>query len=182
MVVSLKGGAVAASEIVQEPMVEEPLERLAERLGDPGVQESLLALVEHLDLIALVVTSLDEFLRRGEEIAGVLAEGVAELKVAGSSGGETVSSLGAIARAGAKLAPRAVPLLERLGASEVLTEDAVANLELVIDALDEARAAARRNSAPRGATALLRALRNPDVAKGAQFFLAFAAALGRRMR
>lgn len=131
---------MAASEIVQEPMVEEPLERLAERLGDPGVQESPLALVEHLDLIALVVTSLDEFLRRGEEIAGVLAEGVAELKVAGSSGGETVSSLGAIARAGAKLAPRAVPLLERLGASEVLTEDAVANLELVTDALDEARA------------------------------------------
>lgn len=54
--------------------------RLHERLNDPATVENLNRLLDHLDLIAFTVESTAGFLRRGDEIAESVADGVREMR------------------------------------------------------------------------------------------------------
>ncbi len=57
-----------------------PQEQLQQRLNDPDTAESLLRILDKLDVIALSIDSVDGFLQRGDEIIENVVEGVAELK------------------------------------------------------------------------------------------------------
>jgi uncharacterized protein YjgD (DUF1641 family) len=56
------------------------IEKLQKRLNDPQVAAALNRILDNIDLLALSVTSLDGFLRRGDVIADSLGKAVNELK------------------------------------------------------------------------------------------------------
>jgi len=107
-----------------------PQEQLQARLSDPRTVDALNRLLDRLDLIAFSVEMMDGFLRRGNEVADSVAEGVAEVrKMAGEGeGAELLSKLPSLARAGVRVADAAEsPAFERLlnsGLLERLAEPA----------------------------------------------------------
>lgn len=57
-----------------------PQAALAARHNDPAVAGSLSSLLDHADLIALLVASLDGFIARSEVIGDSLVDGISELR------------------------------------------------------------------------------------------------------
>ncbi|GAA0615139.1 DUF1641 domain-containing protein [Sporichthya brevicatena] len=80
---------------------QESLETLKARLDDPQVAAALSNLLDHADLLAVLLVGLDGFVSRSEMIGDALAEGVDDFrqiaasipKPDGVSGGDVVSSL-----------------------------------------------------------------------------------------
>ncbi len=56
------------------------IERLQNRLNDPQVAAALNRILDNIDLLALSVTALDGFLRRGDVIADSMAKAVNDFK------------------------------------------------------------------------------------------------------
>ncbi len=59
-----------------------PQERLQQRLNDPETAAVLLEVLDRLDVMALTLTSLDSFLRRGDEIIENVSESIQEVQQA----------------------------------------------------------------------------------------------------
>lgn len=57
-----------------------PADQLRDRLDDPAVAASLNNLLDHADLLAILLTGLDGFVRRGDAISETLASAVGELR------------------------------------------------------------------------------------------------------
>jgi hypothetical protein len=169
--------------VVNGQVVSSPADRLRARLDDPQVAAALDDLLRHADLLATLVVGLDGMVRRSEVITDSVASAVGELREAagpweGADLGGLARSLGTLSGAvvGATPAlntlltshltdPRAVEVISQLAAALVAGRDRVAGGE----------------PAPSGALALLRALRDPDVARGIGFFLQVAKAFGAQL-
>lgn len=152
-----------------------PAEALEARLNEPQVAASLNSLLDHADLLALVVVALDGFLSRGDVIADTLAEAVGELRAASVTNplaGVDVKGLVASAK-------DAAPAVQKLLGQ--VTDPGVVD---VFGHLTGAVAEAQRihAPAPTGVLALLRALKDPDTAAGLGFLLQVATSFGRRLR
>jgi uncharacterized protein YjgD (DUF1641 family) len=110
------GGAVATS----------PRERLLERLEDERTVAALEGLLDQAELLAFSVRALDGLLRRGDELAGNLGQGLAELRQFspdGAGGPSAIEQVPRLARAGARLAEVAErPAVQRLLDSGLLEE------------------------------------------------------------
>src|SRR3954454_25077672 len=65
------------------------LEALIERLEDPRVASGLQNLLDHVDLLAILVIGLDGFVGRSEIIGEALAEGVSDIRELADSTGAT---------------------------------------------------------------------------------------------
>src|SRR4051794_30682548 len=77
---------VAIVRTVREPEPD-PVAALVERLDDPVVAESLNTLLDHADLLAVLVSGLNGLVSRGDTITDSIADGVVELRsVAGGDG------------------------------------------------------------------------------------------------
>jgi hypothetical protein len=150
---------------------------LIERLAEPRTIEAAKTLIDKLELVAFTLEALDGFLRRGDEIATSMAEGSAELKdLVGGPGGERVrqvlGSLPDLVDAGSLLAeagmfePKTVQVLAQLGRN-------------VAESYDEVRRAPEQ--APIGMFGLLRALKDPQVARSIRLALAVAQRYGREL-
>ncbi len=57
-----------------------PADQIRDRLDDPTVAASLNALLDHADLLAVLVTGLDGFVRRGDLITDSLTSAVNDFK------------------------------------------------------------------------------------------------------
>nr|7UTD_Q Chain Q, Type 2 [NiFe]-hydrogenase Huc membrane adapter subunit [Mycolicibacterium smegmatis MC2 155]7UTD_R Chain R, Type 2 [NiFe]-hydrogenase Huc membrane adapter subunit [Mycolicibacterium smegmatis MC2 155]7UTD_S Chain S, Type 2 [NiFe]-hydrogenase Huc membrane adapter subunit [Mycolicibacterium smegmatis MC2 155]7UTD_T Chain T, Type 2 [NiFe]-hydrogenase Huc membrane adapter subunit [Mycolicibacterium smegmatis MC2 155] len=57
-----------------------PVDGIRRRLDDPQVAEALNSLLDHADLLAVLVKGLDGFVRRGDDIANNLTSAIGELK------------------------------------------------------------------------------------------------------
>lgn len=171
-----------------ELTADSPRNDLIRRLEDPKTAAALGQLLDHAELVAFLVDSIDGFVRRADVISDSVASGVAEVKqLAGSSGqrpwpavdvaalSETVARLGAAAAA-------AAPVVERLLNSPLTdpqTADTLAQLGEAVVAGRQAAAADRRG--PKGIFALMRATKDPDVARGLGFMIHIARAVGRSL-
>lgn len=148
-----------------------PVDALRERLGEPAVAASLNALLDHADLLAMMVIALDGFLSRGDVIISTMADAVSELRDAATKGdtplGVDVKSL--VGRANALRSA-----LEQAGRPQVLEF-----LEQLTGAIADVQRPAPRGRRG-GVPALLRTLRDPDVLRGIDYFLQLAGAFGRR--
>ena len=139
---------------------EDPLDALAERLLDPKTANALNTLLDHADLLAVVVSGLDAFVSRGDTIAESLASGVTELRTVQNSGnGE---------------------LVQLLAAMRQLTRPEVAD---VVGAASRSVAAASHQAASdrtriSGIRGLLRALKDPDVSRFLGFVVSIAKSFG----
>lgn len=171
---------------------------LVDRLTQPETLKTLHRLLDQLPLLAVMMESLDEFLKRGDTIADNLAGMVQELKRSDVSIDlESVSSL-----------VRSLPKLQEMG--EHLLDSGLADegLPKVIDAgvsmlesgmLDKdvvavlgelGRASVhtfvdvkKQNPQPIGGLwAMMRATKDPDVQKTLGFFFAFAKAFSKHLK
>ncbi len=119
-----------------------PQERLQARLADPRTVDALNALLDKLDVMALVVDGLDGFLRRGEVVADSIAASMHDLKqMAPDNGAQLVGSLPKLAKTGAQLADVAEsPAVQRLAHSGLLEQlgkpETIAALQLLLSKLE----------------------------------------------
>jgi len=161
------------------------VDTLKARLDDPQVAAALCSLLDHADLIALLVGGLDAFLTRGDTIADSLGDGLEDLRA--TSGGafpapsdlsKLVGSLGTLT---ASLGD-AGPLLERVIASDVTTQPALDVVSLAARALIEGHARAQAQHARvQGIRAALKLLKDDDVTRGLGFIVEVGRALGREL-
>lgn len=160
----------------------DPAAVLAERLAEPRVADALNTLLDHADLLAVLVTGLDGLISRGDIITDALADGVSELRSAGQQTrldtADMVSSLRQVAAA-------APPLLDKLPVLENLLSSDLADPRVIDVAGAVSRAAIRSAEQAQsgdlkitGLRALRRGLKDPDVSRALGFVLSIAKALG----
>lgn len=150
---------------------------LLERFAEPRTIDAAKALVDKLELVVFLLEALEGFLKRGDEIAASMAAGAEDLKgLADGPGGEKVrqvlGTLPDLVDAGALLAeagmfePKTVQVLAQLGRN-------------VAESYDEVKRAPEQ--APIGVLGLLKALKDPQVARSIRLGLAIAKRYGREL-
>lgn len=174
-------------------------EALRAKLDDPAVAHSLAQILDHADLLALLVESLDGALQRSEVIGDSLIAGLSDFRAMQEAGdnplkGIDLKELGASLAQVAQAAPRVTPALVKVvdsGLVDVVMSSGITE-PAVIDQVGKlgrglARGAEQAERNPitvGGPLALLRQLRDPDIARGMSFFLnvlkSMGAELGRR--
>lgn len=178
---SANGHAVALS----------PADRLRDRLDDPAVAASLNNLLDHADLLAILVTGLDGLVRRGDQISDSVASAVDELRGASLTGLEGVrSELGsvdvqALATSLVSLASAlvaAAPALQKILNSPLVDPQAADVLAELGQALVEGKAAAAADpGGPKGLFGLWRVSKDKDINRGVGFLIQVARAFGRQL-
>ncbi len=154
-----------------------------DRLGDPEVSESLLVLLDHADLLAVVVKSIDEFLRRADEIGETLGDAIGELRTVANASDGPLSGidrdqLARTARALRSAAEQVGPAVETAVASGALSADTVSAVGRLGSALAAADASHRAGTTPSSLRGLIGNLRDPEVRNGLGYLLAMAKSIG----
>ncbi len=172
-----------------------PGDQLRDRLDDPAVAESLNSLLDHADLLAVLVTGLDGFIRRGDQISDSLASAVDELRgaslTANVPGLDGIRSelgsvdLRALAASLASLASAlvaATPALNKILHSPLVDPDAADLLVELGQAVVEGKAAAAADpGGPKGLFGLWRVSKDRDINRGMGFLVHVARAFGRQL-
>jgi uncharacterized protein YjgD (DUF1641 family) len=171
------------------------IEALVDRLQDPRVASGLQNLLDHVDLLAILVIGLDGFVGRSELIGEALVEGVSDIReladaadVTGSVDiAGTVSSLVAVA----SMLPKLTPVLTRMVDEDVVgsmldsgifSPDSLAHIGLLATAVNRgATDAVETPIQVKGAYSMLRQLKDPDVARGLGYTLSILKAVGREL-
>jgi uncharacterized protein DUF1641 len=165
------------------------VDALKRRLDDPAVAESVSLILDHVDLVATLLTGLDGLVRRGDVISDSVASAVDEVRTAsaGRPGAKLLpdidlprlqSTLGDLASAVVEIAPTLKALLHS-GITDPATVRLLADAG---DALVEGKAAADQNPrGPRGVFALVRVTKDPDVSRGLGLLIQVARAFGKKL-
>ena len=160
----------------------EPVDAVRERLNDPAVAASIVTLLDNSELLSTLVLGLAGFMERGDMIMDAVAEGVNDIKVARASSAATTElpSISELATLAGQLGG-ASPLLGQLLDSPIARPETIGVLSALSEAAAEGMANAEQNkTAVSGAFGALRALKDPEVARGLGVFLEIAKALGKR--
>ena len=162
-----------------------PADPLLAKLDDPRVTEALSDLLEHADLLALIVVGLDGMIRRGDQLTGAIAEVVGQVREGGAA--EKLSSLDLPKLAESlgtlsSLAVEAGPALDSLlkaGLTDPRLIDVVSVASRsVIEGAEKAKTEPVQAS---GVFSLMRALKDDDVARGLSFLIQVARAFGKEL-
>ncbi|HEY5149037.1 MAG TPA: DUF1641 domain-containing protein [Mycobacterium sp.] len=165
-----------------------PADTVRDRLDDPQVAAALNTLLDHADVLAVLVSGLDGFVRRGDTITNTVSTAVSELRAASAAGvipgadalkGVDLQSLVASLATLSGSVVSATPALNTLLTSGLTDPQAVQVLASLGDALIEGKAGAA--DLPKGIYGLWKAAKDPDVARGLGFLLAVARSFGRRV-
>ncbi|QIA27592.1 DUF1641 domain-containing protein [Thermaerobacter sp. PB12/4term] len=169
--------------VAERTREEHPLEQqLMERLADPRTMELLLRLLDKLDQLVFLLEMVEQFLRRGPEIADSINETIITLRKNLGAGQarapwEDLSS----ALSGVKEVIES-PQVQALFRSAVLDTRSVAVVGHMARAMVEASEQVSRAETKRvGLVGLLRALGDADVQPALQFALAFAQSFSREL-
>ncbi|TIC82614.1 DUF1641 domain-containing protein [Nocardioides sp. GY 10127] len=159
---------------VAPPRPEGPAAILASRLDDPQVAASLATLLEHADLVAVLLEGLDGFLARSESIGASLMEAVVDAR-ATVEGNELLGELQVDVP---KVAGAAVRLIN----ADLLTPEAVDQVSVLARGLvqggEDYKAAPIEVGGP---LSLLKLLKDPDVNRAISYFATVAKAIGREV-
>jgi hypothetical protein len=160
-----------------------PADTVRDRLDDPQVAAALNTLLDHADVLAVLVSGLDGFVRRGDTITETVSSAVAEFRGA-SVGGDALKGvdLQGLAASLATLSGSVVgatPALNTLLSSGLTDPQAAQVLASLGDSLVDGKAGAA--NPPKGLYGLWKATKDPDVARGLGFLLAVAKSFGRRV-
>lgn len=160
----------------------EPVDAVRERLNDPAVAASMVTLLDNSELLSTLVLGLAGFMERGDMIMDAVAEGVNDAKAARaeSTGNAELPSITELTALAGQLGD-ASPLLGQLLDSPIARPETIGVLALLSEAASEGVENAQRNNTEvSGAFGALRALKDPEVAKGLGVFLEIAKSLGKR--
>ncbi|MGB3483739.1 MAG: DUF1641 domain-containing protein [Mycobacterium sp.] len=174
-----------------------PADRLRERLDDPEVAASLNSLLDHADLLAILVTGLDGLVRRGDEISESLASAVGDLR--GPAAALTASlprfeearselrtvdlqSLAVNLAALSTAIVDAMPVMNKLLHSPLVQPEAADVLVELGQALIDGKAAAEADpGGPKGIFGLWRVSKDKDINRGLGFLIHVARSFGRQL-
>lgn len=178
-----QGVVVTSVAAVKSARADDPVQALAQRLAEPGVAEALNTLLDHADLLALLVVGLDGLISRGDTIADSLASGVSDLR---SAGEQTRLDAVKVVTAAQQLSQLAPFLLDRLSVLENLLNSDLGDPRAIGVASAASRAlvsASEQSARPRigGLRGLLRALKDDDVNRALGFVISVARAFGREL-
>jgi hypothetical protein len=173
---------------VLDPSVEpDRVEALIARLDDPQVASSLNALLDHVDLLVLLVEGLDGLLRRGDTITDSLTQGVEDLR--GLEGGAAVPTAGQVVELTQGLTRLTPTLVDLLPTIEQLLRSDLGDPRVIEIAGMGGRALTRgaqqaEAQQPRvsGVLALMKVLKDDDVARGLGFLVSVAKAFGQELK
>ncbi|MGE0219586.1 DUF1641 domain-containing protein [Mycolicibacterium sp.] len=165
-----------------------PADTVRARLDDPRVAEALNDLLDHADLLAVLVTGLDGLVRRGDDITANLSSAIGELsgstgQLSGLAGLKDIDLAGLAASLGELSGglTKAAPALNTLLTSSLADQRAIAVITALGDALVEARDTVP--AAPRGLRGVWKTMRvaakDPDVSKGLVYLIEVAKHFGR---
>lgn len=188
---------VSMVQVVGQAPVVSPVDQLRDRLDDPTVAASLNSLLDHADLIAILVAGLDGLIRRGDEISDSLASAVDEIRgpaaslTAGIPGlGDVRNELRGVDAAAlavnlatlSKALVDATPAVNILLRSPLLDPESAQVLAGLGEALVEGKAAAEADpGGPKGLYGLWRVTKDKDVNRGLGFLIQVARAFGRHL-
>lgn len=164
-----------------------PADSVRDRLDDPQVAAALNTLLDHADVLAVLVSGLDGFVRRGDTITDTVSSAVAEFRGASTAGipgadalkGVDVQSLVSSLATLSGSVVGATPALNTLLSSGLTDPQAAQVLASLGDSLVDGKAGAA--NPPKGLYGLWKATKDPDVARGLGFLLAVAKSFGRRV-
>lgn len=143
------------------------------RLHDPAVSAALSSLLDHADLLAILVEGLDDFVERSEVIAESLSAGFGELR--GAMDGE------ALAKAGADLG-RLRAAATSLMSSDPLKPEALETIGVLARGMVRGNAAySDRPVQVRGLLSLARLLKDPDINRALSFVVTLAKHVGQEL-
>lgn len=163
---------------------------LVSRLQDPNVANSLASLLDHADLLALLVEALDGLVARSEVIGDNLVAGLTEIRSASKSDVD----LPGLVQSGVSLAavaPKAIPglvnalesgAIDKLLSAGVVSAEALPQVELLARGL--ARGSKDYAAQPvevGGLLSLPKLLKDPDIARAISFFATVAKAVGQEI-
>lgn len=163
--------------------VHEPVEAVVERLNDPAVAASLVTLLDNAELLSTLVIGLSAAIERSDTIMDSVTAGMTEMNDARRGSGDASAFPGPaeIARLATALT-RSTPVIQQVLDSSMVSSDTVALLSLMSGAAVEGAERARRSdTSVAGVRATLRALKDPDVARGLGLFVEIARSLGRHL-
>lgn len=162
-------------------------EPLLAKLEEPRVAAALQDLLDHADLLAILVVGLDGLMRRGDEISATISKAIGELRVAAAGSSESLRSLdlpklaGSLRVLSAAVAD-ATPGLEALLRSDLTDPRMIEAVSMVSRSVIRGTEQAKTEPLkPNGVLPLLRALKDEEVARGLGFLLQVARALGREL-
>ncbi len=159
-----------------------PVDAVTERLNDPAVAASLVTLRDNAELLSTLVHGLSSLIERSDTIMESVAGGVQEFKASGAAirpeGTPSLAELGSVAGELSAAAPALTNVLQ----SPMVQPETIELLGMVAEAATEGADRARTNRTEvAGAFAALRALKDPEVARGLGLVIEIARSLGRRM-
>ena len=177
---------VVVAQPVQTP---DPVRQLAARLDDPAVAQSLHQLLDHVDLLAVLVIGLDGLARRGDVITDALVDSVSELRAVERPAGlpdaaqllQIAQQIGGMVGPAVDILPTVEYLLRSdLADTRVIDIAAMASRAMVTGA--QATEAGSKKERRPGLFALWRASRDEDTRRALGFGLGIAKALGRELK
>lgn len=166
-------------------LAQDPIESVLARLDEPRVVESLHQLIDHVDLLAVLVVGLDGLVSRGDTIADSLADGFQELRHADKPPVD-VAQLLSLGQQFIDAAPALLsflPVVERIASSDLgdprLIDLAAVVSRAAVNGASEAPSGAIRIS---GIRSMLRMLKDEDVSRALSFVFSIVKALGQELK
>jgi len=155
-----------------------PSDALRSKLDDPKVAAALTLLLDNADTLALGAVALDGLLRRADTITSNIEGGLADVKALGGS----FSYAAAPTKRMLEDAPQIADAVEALLESGMLSREVVTLLGRFAGAIVSGTENARANrTSLSGLLPALRALKDPDVARGFGLLIEVSRALGKTL-
>lgn len=162
------------------------LDTLMERLDDPQVAAALTNLLDHVDLLAILIVGLDGLVGRSETIGAALIEGIEDLRgIAGDAEGEGVlASLTTLSAALPRLTPAVTQVVES-GVIENVLDSGITDPRMVTEISRIGRgltagAESAKNDpiVVNGIFSAMKLLKDPDIQRAVSYFAAVAKSIG----
>ena len=174
----------SVSLIPTEPQADQA-DALASRLAEPRTAAAVSTLLDHAELLALLVSGLDGLVSRSDTITDSLADGVSELRAVSEPARVNAAQLAATAKQFSALAPallEKLPVLEALLGSDLADPKVIELASMASRAVIKGAAQADRSDLKvTGIVGLLRALKDPDVSRALAFVISITKALGKEL-
>ncbi|MBL8930288.1 MAG: DUF1641 domain-containing protein [Kineosporiaceae bacterium] len=156
-----------------------PADQLRARLDDPQVAASLNALLDNVDVLALLIQMVNGVLQRGDTITESLSAALHEVRGATGHGpGYLVEPTRKLVEDAPAIADAATALID----SGMLRREVVDLLGRFANAaVDGVRTAERNHTSLGGVLPTVRALRDPDVARGMGMLIEVARSIGKTL-
>lgn len=154
------------------------VDRLVDRLSEPQTAAALHALLDNIELIAVMIGGIDGLARKGEVIGDTLAEVLHEVRAAGKATGldlrETTQQLSTLIPTLAD----ASPAINRILASPIVEPEPLEVLSEAAVSLVKGLQAAQANQTKVGMRGLYKATKDDDVQRGLGFIIEVAKVFG----